>query len=47
MKVWILFVVFVSLLPLSACGVRPRDLDAPEGARQNVEFPRTYPARDQ
>ena len=30
------------LMGLSACGVKPKEVSAPEGA-ENAQFPRTYP----
>ncbi|MEX2453758.1 MAG: hypothetical protein WD470_03585 [Rhodospirillaceae bacterium] len=35
-----LAVVMALAAPISGCGKKPRDLDAPEGGK---EFPRTYP----
>jgi len=40
-KLWILIIILS--LPIAACGVKPKSVDAPVGA-EDVQFPRTYPA---
>ena len=34
--------MFMVVLCLSACGVKPKDVDPPKGA-EDSHFPRTYP----
>lgn len=38
-----LLTLFISLLILSGCGVKPKHVDPPEGA-EHSPFPRVYPA---
>jgi len=40
-----IFVVLIGLsLPLTACGIKPNSVDAPQGNDKN-QFPRTYPEK--
>jgi hypothetical protein len=41
LRVWAVGFCLLMLLSLSACGVKPREVDPPEGTSSN--FPRTYP----
>lgn len=41
-KLWILIVVIS--LPMAACGVKPKTVDAPIGA-EDIKFPQQYPQK--
>ncbi|MEM7618205.1 MAG: hypothetical protein AAF244_02360 [Pseudomonadota bacterium] len=40
----LLFIIAALSLPITACGVKPKSVDAPEGAEE-VVFPRQYPQK--
>jgi hypothetical protein len=35
--------LFLFSVPLGACGIKPKSVDAPQGVEEDT-FPRTYPA---
>lgn len=41
-KIVILIILFT--LPLTACGIKPKNLDAPQGYEKE-QFPKTYPSK--
>jgi hypothetical protein len=43
MRFFPLLCVLLSLGLLSACGVKPKNVEKPEG-KENVIYPRTYPS---
>ncbi len=36
--------IVISICVLSSCGIKPSDVDAPEGA-ENINFPTNYPTQ--